>query len=1072
MVPASVAGLSVIDAETKLFERTADTVSPFVATSTLSRWTQIPASRATDRSRDPSVSAPVIRQSMLQSVVRALAGPSVVLDRSHDVVEVIGDVSPYCRLAEGQLSSGITDLLRPELQAEARALLLMVRSGSAPIAGSPLVVEGIEPRVRMSTRRLPDIEQPLTLLSFELVAPAMEVEEVSSIRVLSRDAGFDDELKRLESELLRSQETLSQSLAELETANEELQATTEELQGSSEELQSSNEELETANEELQATNEELGGVNGQLRSRADELKEVNTDLENIQGALTQGLVIVDSELRITRFTPSVVRVFALLKGDIGRSILEVPVTVSVEGLERALRAAIGGATTKDLEFIGDDSYFLAQVQPYEANEGSQQHGAILTLNDVTELVRTRETARTALSELGEVTEAIDEVVWKRDPSSMDLRYIRGRVFDLTGFRPDELESEPALLDGLIAQDERVRVDAARADSSGSWSVQFAITRPDGLTRHVQESGIVILNASEDFAVGTLVDVTERVAVEQRAADLSAIFESVYRTPIVGVAIVDAQSCIVMANETFGRIVGRSTDDIRRLPMSTFSDPQDPMGVLRATIGSVEATDPDSSPWRVLRPDGSVRWVTLDLRLLPRAVGESVAVALLMDVTSGRAQSEQLAVLAQHDSLTGLANRATIREACRAALLRSTRASSKAALAWIDIDRFKEINDHEGHSVGDGVLRELAHRLEQVTRQHGNVGRLGGDEFAVVISEFDDVSELETALDRLGATVRAPIVTEHVVCNVSASIGVAVFPDDGLTVDELMRAADTAMYEAKASGGDRYAYFQSRMTVQADQRRAQRAEIASAIHDEAFVLYYQPIVSAVDGSFWGAEALVRLVRGNEVVPAWEFIPFCESSGQIRILGPISLNLLRQDVLRARARGIVDPRLCLNLSVSQLEDRTFADEVALHGLDDLGRVVIEVTESVFLPDRDRALGIVRLLRGLGAQLSVDDFGVGFSNLRLLKGLAPDIIKLDRSFLTETPDGARDSALLKTAIDMAHAIGSTIIAEGIEFSGSRELVTGLGADLLQGFAIARPMPLEEFLDWIEVNAPMEMT
>jgi two-component system CheB/CheR fusion protein len=1061
VIPAAVSGFAVVNLGAKVFVRTREQVPLRAAGSGLSPWMKQSQARR-PRGPEPIVPDRVRDLELYRSVVRSVAGPSVVLSGAHDVIEVVGDVSPYCRLAEGHLSAGVADLLRPELEAEARALLLVARTSTTPVGGG--VVElptsaGTNRQVRLSARRVPTADsEMLLLLTFEDVADSDRMRLAR--RVVARDPEFDEELVRLEAELLLSQETLNLSLADLEAAYEELQASSEELQASSEELQGSNEELEAANEELQATNDELSAANDELRSRGSELVRLNEDLRNIQNALTQGMVIVDADLRVTRYTPSAVRAFALIDSDIGRLLTVIPTTVAMPGLETALRDAVAGIATDDLPFSGSGLSFLARVQPYESVVGGERRGAILTMTDVTDLVRARRVAEAALSDLTEITEAIDEVVWRRDPGTLALVKISGHLSGLIGYDDAEVAASPELLDAAVLEDDRGRVTAARR-SGERWSIDFRLVHRDGTAHWVAERGFLVHGQDGDIMVGTLADVSARVRAEHDASDKQLILESVFETPTVGVAILGARLQIVQANEAFARIVGREPGDIRGVLLPSLVNPIAGPGL----VATGEPADGQpSQPLRLLRPDGRECWATLELRALPRPVGEATAIAVLIDATRSHVQSVRLAEQAHRDPLTGLANRSTFHDHCEQELARARRAEHRTALLWIDLDHFKDVNDRHGHSVGDAVLREAAARIDAATRAEDAVARPGGDEFAVMLGDFGTLGDLENLVERILESLRIPIRVRDAVCTVGCSIGVAVFPDDAQTVDELTTAADTAMYAAKGEGGDRYSYFQSHMTQEAERRRALRAEIAAAIREQSFTMHYQPIVSAVDGSLWGVEALVRLRREGGYAPASEFIQACEDSGQIRALAAMTFDLVRADVAEMQARSVLDLRMCVNLSVTQLEDRSLTEDIARNGIAGLGSLVVEVTESVFLPDRERALGVLTILRGLGAKVSVDDFGVGYSNFRILKVLAPDVVKLDRSFLADTTSGSVDTVLLTTAVDMAHAIGAIVVAEGVESDDDRDLATRIGADLLQGYGVAMPMPLPDLLAWIE--------
>lgn len=350
---------------------------------------------------------------------------------------------------------------------------------------------------------------------------------------------------------------------------------------------------------------------------------------------------------------------------------------------------------------------------------------------------------------------------------------------------------------------------------------------------------------------------------------------------------------------------------------------------------------------------------------------------------------------------------------------------------------------------------------------------GGDEFAVLITRYDRPDELDVVLDRILTTIREPTPTDDATCLNTASVGVALLDVDGSTADELETAADTAMYAANAQGGDRAEFFQPAMNAAAENRRRLRADLSEAIRTNAFQMYYQPIVHP-DGTAWGAEALIRWDHNGQVIPAAQFIGFCEESGLIRALGPITLGLLNADLASLRQAGRTTLPVTVNLSVAQQDPGL--TETLTHGSAPAGLsgLVIEVTESVFLPAHGGALKLRGITRRLGARIAVDDFGSGFSNLRLLRALSPDYIKLDKSFLSSEPTGldlthhrprpSPDDALLTSAINMAHALGAQVIAEGVENEAQLKPATGLGADLIQGFDVALPMALPDLLIWLD--------
>ena len=457
---------------------------------------------------------PEQHMALLEALVRSRCDPGLVLDENHDLVEVIGDVGAFCRMPEGRMTAAAAAYLRTELQSEARALLLLTRADGDAVASQPLRLPEGEGQLRLEARPLRVAERAFTLLSFVLLG-----NEAGGTRTAhpagARDAAFDQEIVRLERELLTSQDSLRRSLAELEQANEELEASSEELQASSEELQSSNEELEASNEELQSTNEELGTINQQLRSRGEELEQLNTDLENIQTSLSQGMVIVDHQLRVTRFSPLAVRVFALVETDLGQPLLGIPTTVPLPGLRQALLEVLDAAPRRGIEASSEEVSYLVQVMPYLGKDG-RRRGAIITLTDVSEQMALRRAAEAALAEFSNLTDALAEAVWKRDHSMERLLYASRRIQSLTGWSAEELCDRPELLDGAIVAEDRERVAAARDLSQGLWTVRYRIRSRDGRLVWLVETAKVVNGDDDGFVVGTLADGTEQEAQRERS----------------------------------------------------------------------------------------------------------------------------------------------------------------------------------------------------------------------------------------------------------------------------------------------------------------------------------------------------------------------------------------------------------------------------------------------------------------------------------------------------------------------------------------------------------------------------
>jgi two-component system CheB/CheR fusion protein len=560
-------GFEVANAEHRIFHRTAEHQPSRYSTAL--QPSQRPPTLFTPVGRISILRETVVEEHVatLEALVRSTSPPCVILDENHGLVEVIGDVSPFCRLPEGRISTAATTFLLAELQAEARALLLIVRADGQPVRSRLLHLPELAIHLRLEVRPLKVNERVLTLLSF-LREPPDGAEPAGTAAPLIRDPDFDQQIARLEKELLTSHDTLRRSLADLEEANEELEASAEELQASSEELQSSNEELESSNEELQATNEELATLNQELRARSTELQQLSTDLVNIQNSLNQGMVIVDRELRITRYTPLAVRVFALVEDDIGQPLMGIPTTVPLPGLRSALAEVLAGASRRNIEAESEDISYLVQVLPYQEQEG-QRIGAIITLTDVSELLALRRAAENSLDAFTNLTDALEEAVWKRDASMEQLLYASQRILPLTGWSPAELFAQPQRLDEAIVSEDRERVHASRDVNRGGWSVQYRILSRDGQQRWVTENAKVLTEDLGTCVVGTLTDVTVQRQAEQHGREFSLLFETLIRSPSFSLAVFDASQRVVMVNGSLCRRIGFDRDSLVGSPASLF-----------------------------------------------------------------------------------------------------------------------------------------------------------------------------------------------------------------------------------------------------------------------------------------------------------------------------------------------------------------------------------------------------------------------------------------------------------------------------------------------------------------------
>jgi diguanylate cyclase (GGDEF)-like protein/PAS domain S-box-containing protein len=463
-----------------------------------------------------------------------------------------------------------------------------------------------------------------------------------------------------------------------------------------------------------------------------------------------------------------------------------------------------------------------------------------------------------------------------------------------------------------------------------------------------------------------------------------------------------------------------------------------------------------------RKNGEIFWN--DLRIDPVASMDGEVthfVGVISDITEARHYERRLQHLAHHDALTGLANRTLLQECLKAAIDAAVAHHKQGALAFLDLDNFKHINDTFGHEAGDAVLREVASRLRASMREGDTVARLGGDEFVLVIAEQPDVAQLAVLVERIRQSVSAPIHVAGREILPATSIGVSLFPQDGRTVDHVMRAADAAMYHAKTLGRNNVQFYSAELNRVVHQHLLLEASLARAIRNRELILGYQPKVDLRTGKVVGAEALVRWQHPVDgIVPPDVFIPVAEQTGLIVPLGDWVLDEACATLRTLGALGITDFVIAVNLSARQLRQRRFVhrlgETLARHGVP--GHLLeLEVTESQLMDHPDEAREALDQLKRLGVRLSIDDFGTGYSSLSHLQKFPVDCIKIDRSFLGGATDIHNGHAVITRAIiALGHNLKLQVIAEGVETHEQLVFLREHDCDQMQGYyfsaAVAR--------------------
>jgi len=440
-----------------------------------------------------------------------------------------------------------------------------------------------------------------------------------------------------------------------------------------------------------------------------------------------------------------------------------------------------------------------------------------------------------------------------------------------------------------------------------------------------------------------------------------------------------------------------------------------------------------------------------------------AVIVFHDVTAARAMSFRMSHLAQHDSLTDLPNRLLLNDRLTRAIASARRNGNRLAVLFVDLDRFKDINDSLGHAIGDKLLQSVAERLVARVRNSDTVSRPGGDEFVVLLSELEHPEDAAVCAKKMLTALTAPHrIAQHDV-HVTVSIGVSTYPEDGQDAETLVKSADTAMYQAKENGRNNYEFFRQDMNIRAVERQSLEGSLSRALERHEFVLHYQPKINLEKGAITGAEALIRwlhLDRG--LIPPAQFVPIAEDTG---LLLPIGQWVLHEACRQARAwldAGLRPVPVAVNISAVEFRDKGFLEGVRAILKDtrlEPRYLELELTESVLMQHAESTASVLQALKAMGVQLAVDDFGTGYSSLSYLRRFPIDTLKVDRSFVRQITADADDAIIASAVISMGKSLKLRVVAEGVETREQLAFLQDQRCDEGQGYYFSRPVVAEQF-------------
>jgi len=444
-----------------------------------------------------------------------------------------------------------------------------------------------------------------------------------------------------------------------------------------------------------------------------------------------------------------------------------------------------------------------------------------------------------------------------------------------------------------------------------------------------------------------------------------------------------------------------------------------------------------------------------------------------DVTERQQTAERIQHLAHHDSLTGLPNRALFQERLRQALAQASRIGQRLGLMFLDLDKFKDVNDTLGHHIGDQLLSAVARRLSRCLRQTDTVARLGGDEFAVILTNLAEPEGAARVAETIRAAIAEPFALEGHEVATSTSIGITVFPDDAATPEELLKNADLAMFHSKSEGRNGYHFYVAAMDAEVQARKTVERDMRVALGTDQLALHYQPLIDMASGRIVGCEALLRWTHPTlGAIPPAQFIPIIERTDLIIPLGRWILHHACHQARAWHRAGLSPVQVAVNLSPAQFKNggqlvATVAEILDQTGLPP-GHLQLEITEGIAMHNIDATIEVLRALRTMGVSISIDDFGTGYSSLNYLKRFPIDKLKIDRSFIVDIDEHPDNAAVVKAIVDLGHSLGTRVNVEGVETADQLAFLRRHQVDEAQGYLFSRAIPAAQFADLVGRHAP----
>ena len=773
-------------------------------------------------------------------------------------------------------------------------------------------------------------------------------------------------------------------------------------------------------------------------------------------------------------------------GDIGLNYLEICDRARGDGscdahiVAKGIRSVLDGTEKRfSVEYPchspTEQRWFELVVTPLRDDRSV---GAVVIHINITERRQAAVALRASLEEFRTMAEAMPQIVWITRPDGGNV-YFNQQWMDYTG-----LTLEESLGHGWnkpFHPEDRQRAWEAWQHATatlGTYALECRLRRAVGAYRwwlirgvpHQDASGTILKWFATCTDIQDLKMIEEALFVEKESAQvrLNSIGDAVVCTDISGNINFLNSIAVKMTGWTFEEAAGRPMDEVLRIKDAAGEEiTSNPIG---KAVGQGETVQLPSN-YIFIRRDGIEIPIEGSVApILGREGHDAGAIIVVRDVSVARAMSLQMAHLAEHDSLTGLPNRLLLNDRVSQAIVLAPRHNKKVALLFLDLDGFKHINDSLGHPIGDKLLQSTAKRLVDCVRASDTVSRQGGDEFVVLLSEVEHAEDAAITARRMLQAVAEPQSIDQHDLHVTTSIGLSVYPDDGLDAETLVKNADTAMYQAKENGRHAYQFFKPAMNVRAVERQSIEGNLRRALERQEFVLHYQPKVDLRTLQVTGAEALIRWMHPTRgpISPA-QFIPVAEDCGLIVPIGNWALGEACKQTRVWADAGLPVVTMAVNVSAMEFRQEAFLEGVFAilkdTGLDPES-LELELTESILVKRVESAASVLQELRARGVRIALDDFGTGYSSLSYLRKFPIDALKIDQSFVRQITTNPDDTTIVSAIINMGRSLKLRVIAEGVETREELEFLQAHQCDEGQGYYFSRPILPEQFAKLLETG------